>query len=153
MLFQSFQRFAIVVVLVEILRTLHGSGVFQPIEDYLEDLRRRVTEGLFLTSIKMGGAVSLMLLVWRILAMIHPICYLIFFTGLYTIYANQIYFEGEGVLLDKDEILKEILQNEWDVVDIPEVLGGDGVLLDKDEILEEILQNEWDVVDIPEGLS
>ena len=153
MLFQSFQRFAIVVVLVEILRTLHGSGVFQPIEDYLEDLQRRVTEGILLTSIKMGGAVSLMLLVWRIMAMIHPIYYLVLFTGLYVIYTNQIYLEGDGILLDKDEILEEILQNEWDVVDIPEGLEGDGILLDKDEILEEILQNEWDVVEISEGLS
>ena len=123
MLFQSFQRFAIVVVLVEILRTLHGSGVFQPIEDYLEDLQRRVTEGILLTSIKMGGAVSLMLLVWRIMAMIHPIYYLVLFTGLYVIYTNQIYLEGDGILLDKDEILEEILQNEWDVVEISEGLS------------------------------
>ena len=118
MLFQNFQRLAFVVLMMEIFRSLHATGIFQPVEDYLEDLRMRFTQGLFLIFIKAGGFLSVAMIIWRILAMIHPIYYLIFFTILYILYGNHNFFSDseEAVLLNKEEILEDILQSDWDIV-------------------------------------
>ena len=121
MLFQNLQRLAVVILLVEVFRTLHATGIFQPVEDYLEGLRTRITESLLLIAIKTGGFISITMIVWRVLALIHPIYYLLFFTTLYILYIkrNITLQHDDGVLLDKDEILKDM----YGSVSIPEEEG------------------------------
>ena len=121
MLFQNLQRLAVVILLVEVFRTLHATGIFQPVEDYLEGLRTRITESLLLIAIKTGGFLSITMIAWRVLALIHPIYYLLFFTTLYILYIkrNITLQHDDGVLLDKDEILKDM----YGSVSIPEEEG------------------------------
>jgi hypothetical protein len=118
MLFQNFQRLAFVVIMMEIFRSLHSTGIFQPVEDYLEDIRRRFAQGIFLIFIKVGGFLSVAMIIWRILALIHPIYYLIFFTSLYILYGNHNFssVSEDAIVLNKGEILEDILQSDWDIV-------------------------------------
>ena len=117
MIFRRFQQIAFVVVLVEIFRTLYGTGIFQPIEDYLVDVRERMTERIILVLIKMGGGISLIAVVVRILLMIDAIYYLIFFTILLITYNSwgvwNKFQENEIVVIEADQVIDLIIEEEY----------------------------------------
>lgn len=117
MIFRRFQQIAFVVVLVEIFRTLYGTGIFQPIEDYLVDVRERMTERIILVLIKMGGGISLIAVVVRILLMIDVIYYLIFFTILLITYNSwgvwNKFQENEIVVIEADQVIDLIIEEEY----------------------------------------
>jgi len=136
MIFRRFQQIAFFVILVEVFRTLYGTGIFQPIEDYLVDMRERLTERIALIMIKVGGGLSLLAIFLRILLSIDPIYYLIFFTCLLIVYNTwgswKEYQENEFVVIDRDELLENIVENEY--IDV-----GKEYLEDEDD--------DWEILD------
>jgi len=117
MIFRRFQQIAFFVVLVEVFRTLYGTGIFQPIEDYLVDVRERMTERIILVLIKMGGGISLIAVVVRLLFMIDAIYYLIFFTILLITYNSwgvwDKFQENEIVVIEADQVIDLIIEEEY----------------------------------------
>jgi len=141
MIFRRFQQIAFFVVLVEVFRTLYGTGIFQPIEDYLVDMRERLTERLALVTIKVGGGLSLLAIFVRILLSIDPIYYLIFFTCLLIAYNTwgswKEYRDNEFVVIDGDQVLENILEDEY--IDVGKEDVGKEYLEDEDD--------DWETVD------
>ncbi len=124
MIFRRFQQIAFVVVLVEIFRTLYGTGIFQPIEDYLVDLRERMTERILIISIKMGGGLSLLAILVKVLLSIDPIYYLVFFTILLIAYNSWYSWKkiqgDELIVIDRDQVLDLIIEQEYEMVGVEE---------------------------------
>ena len=112
------------VVLVEIFRTLYGTGIFQPIEDYLVDLRERMTERILVIVIKMGGGLSLFAILLKVLLSIDPIYYLIFFTVLLIAHNSWTRLkkmeEDEFVVIDRDQTLDLLIEQEYEMVGMEE---------------------------------
>ena len=112
------------VVLVEVFRTLYGTGIFQPIEDYLVDLRERMTERILVIVIKMGGGLSLFAILLKILLSIDPIYYLMFFTVLLTAHNSWTRLkkmeEENFVVIDRDQTLDLMIEQEYEMVGMEE---------------------------------
>lgn len=121
MVFQRLQRFVIFMGLIELLRALYGTGIFQPIEEYLVSLKRRITQKIFEIFIKVGTAISLFAVLVRSLMSISAIYYLTFFVTLFITYQSWIYWnsvrEDQFDIVSEDEILEAIVNEEYVCLD------------------------------------
>ena len=130
MIFRRFQQIAFFVVLIEIFRSLQGTGIFQPVEEYLADLRERMTERIVVILIKMGGGLSIIAITVKILLSIDPIYYLMFFTALLITYNGWTHWkkiqDDEFVVIDPEQVLDLVIEQEYEMVGIEDNHSGDG---------------------------
>ena len=139
-MFGFFRRVAFLTTFAGILGVLYQTGVFAGLEDYMGDVRSKITEGARMWIIRSGGFLSLTYMVYRSLCQVHPIIFLVFFSLLYAHYSNRVIFD-DPVILDKAEILEDILQNDWLVVGDED----EWEVIDKDE-WEVLDEDEWEVI-------